>query len=274
VPDPLRRIPPAPLGVDEVHALGTTVLVWAHPDDETYLAGGLMAALRDSGRRVVCVTATRGEAGSDDDSPTIRDELRGLRTRELEAALEVLGVEEHLWLDHPDGGCASIDPRGPAARLAELLDDVRPDTVVTFGPDGFTGHADHKAVSRWASLAMSATATPRPLLLHAVATAEDRRARSDVDAMFDVHGLGQPRVCDPAELLVDLRPRGSVLQRKVAALRAQASQTGPVLDAIGERRFTEWVAAESFAAPSEEGRSAKGLRSPLLARHSEAVPRG
>ena len=32
--------------------LGTVLTVWAHPDDETYLAGGLLAALADAGHRV------------------------------------------------------------------------------------------------------------------------------------------------------------------------------------------------------------------------------
>ncbi|MGH3589327.1 MAG: PIG-L deacetylase family protein, partial [Pseudonocardia sp.] len=44
--------------------LGTILGVWAHPDDETYLCGGLMARAARSGDRVVCVTATRGEQGS------------------------------------------------------------------------------------------------------------------------------------------------------------------------------------------------------------------
>ena len=50
--------------VDGLAPLGPTVSVWAHPDDETYLAGGVYAALRDQGVRVVCATATRGEAGA------------------------------------------------------------------------------------------------------------------------------------------------------------------------------------------------------------------
>jgi GlcNAc-PI de-N-acetylase len=49
-----------------VAALGTILGVWAHPDDEAYLSGGLMAMARDLGSRVVCVTATRGELGTTD----------------------------------------------------------------------------------------------------------------------------------------------------------------------------------------------------------------
>jgi len=49
--------------------LGTVLGVFAHPDDEAYLAGGLMATAVDAGRRVVCITATRGELGFPDDDP-------------------------------------------------------------------------------------------------------------------------------------------------------------------------------------------------------------
>ena len=146
---------------DVLTDLGTVLMVWAHPDDETYLVGGLSAALTDAGQRVVCVTATRGEAGG-----TAAD-LARIRTTELEAALDVLGVEEHHWLDYADGGCASVDDDEAAARIRAVVDEVRPDTVVTFGPDGFTGHPDHRAVSRWVDLALvggetSACCTPSP----------------------------------------------------------------------------------------------------------------
>ena len=46
--------------------LGTVLGIWAHPDDEAFLSAGLMAAARDEGNRVVCVTATLGERGTDD----------------------------------------------------------------------------------------------------------------------------------------------------------------------------------------------------------------
>ena len=153
--------------------MGTTMLVWAHPDDETYLSGGTAAALVDAGQRVVAVTASRGEAGGRDLSPADRAETASVRTAELEEALRHLGVTQHVWLGYEDGGCASSEPEPAVRCLADLCDEVLPDTVVTFGPEGFTGHPDHKAVSGWVDLALARTiATPR--LLHAVATLADR----------------------------------------------------------------------------------------------------
>jgi len=229
-------------------ALGKVLTVWAHPDDEAYLAGGLLAAVTDAGQRAVCVTATRGEAadplaGADD-----RTALAAVRTRELDSALAILGVSEHVWLDHPDGGCADVDPNLPAARLAALIDDVRPDTVVTFGPDGFTGHPDHQAVSHWTDLALArSTYGAGARLLHAVT--QERLIDQEIVDRFDVYALGMPRSCTDEELALSLPLTGAALDRKVEALLSQISQTADLVAAIGRDRFAAWIATECFAPP-------------------------
>jgi LmbE family N-acetylglucosaminyl deacetylase len=230
--------------VDDVLTdLGTVLVIWAHPDDETYLVGGLSAALTDAGQRVVCVTATRGEAGG-----TAAD-LAEIRTAELEDALDLLGVEEHHWLDYADGGCASVDDHEAAARIRAVVDDVRPDTVVTFGPEGFTGHPDHQAVSRWVDLALDPDqAGDRGVrLLHAVA--REHRPDPELDDDYGVFELGRPRVCADDELAVLLPLEGALLDRKVAALLAQESQTAGLVAAVGLPRFRTWVATEALAEP-------------------------
>lgn len=232
---------------DDLHerlaALGTVLMVWAHPDDETYLAGGLSAVLTDDGQRVVCVTATRGEAGG-----TAAD-LAEIRTTELEAALALLGVEEHHWLDYPDGGCAGVDERAAATRLRAVIDDVRPDTVVTFGPDGFTGHPDHRAVSRWVDLALAQhDGQHSARLLHAVR--REHAVDPALDEDNDVFELGRPRTLpdDRIDLLLPLPD--DLLDRKVAALLLQESQTAGLVADVGRARFRAWVAVEALAAPA------------------------
>jgi LmbE family N-acetylglucosaminyl deacetylase len=229
---------------ERVNGLGTVLMVWAHPDDETYLAGGLSATLTDARQRVVCVTATRGEAGG-----TAAD-LAEVRTAELEAALKLLGVEEHHWLDYPDGGCAVVDADQAAARIRVIVDDVRPDTVVTFGPDGFTGHPDHQAVSRWVDLVL--TGRPDVQLLHAVA--REHPVDPGLDEDFGVFELGRPRTCADDEIDVLLPLEASVLDRKVQALLLQESQTAALVSAVGLPRFRDWVATEALAAPAVEHR--------------------
>lgn len=75
---------------DDVAGLGTVLGVWAHPDDEMYLSAGIMAAAAEAGNRVVVVTATRGEQGTDDPTRWPPARLAELRTREMAASLAVL----------------------------------------------------------------------------------------------------------------------------------------------------------------------------------------
>jgi LmbE family N-acetylglucosaminyl deacetylase len=226
--------------------LGTVLMVWAHPDDETYLAGGLSARLADAGHRVACITATRGEAGDANATPAQAARLAEVRTQELETALRIIGVDEHHWLDLPDGRCAEVDPASAADRIAAVVEDVAPDTVVTFGPDGFTGHPDHRAVSSWVDLAL-ARAGRRPRLLHAVA--REDFLDPEIDARFGVYELGRPRTCRDDEIDLHLPLEGAILDRKVEALLSQVSQTGALVEAIGRERFRAWVAHEAFAVP-------------------------
>jgi LmbE family N-acetylglucosaminyl deacetylase len=234
-----------PAAVD-LTAVGDVLAVWAHPDDETYLSGGLLAALGDAGHRVVCVTATRGESADPAATPAERAGLAELRTRELEAALAVLGVVEHHWWDYPDGGCADLEPSRPVDRLVALLDDVRPDAVVTFGPEGFTGHPDHRTVSAWTDEAVRRAATT-PRVLHAVA--REQPVDPELDEDFGVFDLGRPRRCADHEMGLQLWLDGAALDRKVEALLRQKSQTGALVEAVGRERFARWVATESFAPP-------------------------
>lgn len=242
----LTTTPPRPELVPGLAGLGTVLGVWAHPDDETYLTGGLLAALAAAGQRAVAVTATRGEAAEPDATAGERAELARLRSHELGVALGLLGVSEHHWLGYPDGGCAGLDPEGPVRCLAALIDRIRPDTVITFGPDGFTGHPDHRAVGAWTTAALRRTSVS-PRLLHPVAV--EPAVDPQLDDDFGVYELGRPRVCAQDELALRLPLSGALLDRKVEALLAQESQTGGLVAAVGLDRFRAWVATEAFAVP-------------------------
>jgi LmbE family N-acetylglucosaminyl deacetylase len=222
--------------------------VWAHPDDEAYLAGGLMATARAAGSRVVCVTATGGERGTPDPQRWPPDRLAALRATELARSLGILGVREHHGLGLPDGGCADLDPAAPVARIAEILDDVRPDTVLTFGPDGVTGHPDHRTVSAWTGAAFARAARPGARLLHAAITAEHVRRWTWLHERFAVYEDGYPVVAPDERIALGLRLDDTLAARKVAALRAQASQTDGLVAALGVATYTDWVRAEYFVA--------------------------
>ena len=76
-----------------------------------------------------------------------------VRTKELERSLQILGVDEHVWLDMRDVDMDTGLPDEGYERIREIVADVQPDTILTFGPDGMTDHAAHKDVSSWATKA-------------------------------------------------------------------------------------------------------------------------
>src|SRR4051812_27958618 len=223
--------------------LGTVLSVWAHPDDETYLCGGLMSDAVRRGNRVVCVTATRGELGSPDEQRWPPGApLAAIRTRELEDAFAVLGVTEHHWLDYPDGGCAEVDQEEAVRRVTAIMADVRPDTVLTFGPDGMTGHSDHITVSGWATEAFHAGAPESALLAYATHTpAWLERWRGPLDELNVFMGVEPPST--PADdLCIHPALSGDLLAVKVGALLKMTSQIEPLVEALGVEMLYQGMA--------------------------------
>jgi LmbE family N-acetylglucosaminyl deacetylase len=227
--------------------LGTVLGVWAHPDDEAYLCSGLMAqAIRD-GERVVCVTATRGEGGSMDEERWPSATMGEVRERELLASLAQLGVTEHHFLDLPDidMDTALPEPHG-AARVRELVVHVQPKTILTFGPEGMTGHEAHKSVCRWATDAFHAVASPGCSLYYA--TYSQEWADTWVERMneFDIFRPGTPVAVRASELdlVYDVPP--DILAMKMRALGEHKSQLEGLFTVFGEDRLAEAMQRESF----------------------------
>ena len=230
----------------DIAELGTILGIWAHPDDEAYLSGGLMALASDLGSRVVCVTATRGEGGTPDPVAWPPERLAAERAAELARCLEILGVAEHHWLAYRDGECATVPTAEPTAQLADVIEQVRPDTVLTFGPDGITGHPDHEAVSAWATAAFARAAAPGARLLYA-AVPEPRALRwKELNHDLGVYLPGYPVIAPSERLAVDLALDPDTASRKVRALTAQATQTAELIARLGVDRYTAWVGDESY----------------------------
>jgi len=229
----------------QVASLGTILSVWAHPDDETYLAAGVMAAARDLGQRVVCASATAGEHGTGDPRTWPPARLGQVRRWEAAAAMAALGVTEHHVLGLPDGGLDDHEEAG-VAWAGQLLDDVAPDTILSFGPDGVTFHPDHVAVHRWVTEAWWRRGRPGRLL-HACSTPEHlARFRQLYEEwniyMTDHRPVGVP----PDDLALHLRLDGERLDRKLTALRAMATQTSDLFEQVDLAIIAEEVAEECF----------------------------
>lgn len=228
-----------------VSALGTILSVWAHPDDETYLAAGVMAAARDLGQRVVCASATAGELGTDDPLTWPPERLGQVRRWEAAAAMAVLGVTEHHVHDLPDGRLADHDARG-LAWAARLLDAVEPDTILTFGPDGATGHPDHVAVHRWVTEAWAMRGGAARLLC-ATATTEHLVRFAPQYEEWGVYMTDErPEGTPTRDLALHVCLTGAALDRKLTALRAMTTQTAAATEALDAVTYAALVAEEAF----------------------------
>ncbi len=120
----------------------------AHPDDETVCAGTLARAAA-AGWDVHVLYATSGDAGQDVSGRNLKGAALGReREREGTRSLAALGVKRPpVFLGFGDGQVTQAAPQ-VNERFAKELARLKPDVILTFGPDGFTGHADHITVGK------------------------------------------------------------------------------------------------------------------------------
>ncbi|HEX9712511.1 MAG TPA: PIG-L family deacetylase [Actinomycetota bacterium] len=229
-----------------MEGLGTVLGVWAHPDDETYLSAALMASCVDAGRRVVCVTATRGEGGSQDPERWPPEQMAEIRQAELERCMAVLGVTDHRWLDYVDGTCHTIPDDEGTARIRSIIEEVRPDTVLTFGPEGMTGHEDHKAVHRWTTAAFEQVAAPAARLFYATITPEWAERYVPLLEPHNVYLPGTPIPTPRAELGICHEFDGALLDRKISAILEHASQVEGLYAAFGADAWRAAMSGEYY----------------------------
>src|SRR5690242_17164042 len=123
------------------------VAVFAHPDDERVI-GPLLSRLAREGRETHLVIATDGSQGVREFAHLAAGaELAAARGKEAQCAATRLGVRQLHMLGLPDGGLASFDVLGKMRRaIVAVLDSLELVAIITFGPEGGTGHPDHRLV--------------------------------------------------------------------------------------------------------------------------------
>lgn len=201
---------------------------FAHPDDETMLAGGTLALLARSGAQVHYLCATRGEGGETGEPPVCSiEELGQVREQEMVCAVQALGGRSLTFLGYQD---PRIGPDGQlfaytddltllAGQVAATIRQFGIQAVLTHGSNGEYGHPAHLITHQAALVAVTSFGEQAPLLY-------------SVAAMFPEHP--KPRLAnadDPAHLVVDVSP---VLEEKVAAALCHKSQ-----NALFVRRASE-----------------------------------
>lgn len=234
----------------DIQSLGTILGVWAHPDDETFTMGCIAAAAVRNGQLVVCVTATRGEAGVQDPSRWPSHKLASIRTKELQKALKIIGVKHHYWLDYKDGCCHQISQKIAARRIADLIELHQPNTVLTFGPEGLTGHSDHQTVSHWTSLAIKMSRHPTNLY-HVVQAEEQFDHLIEVDKKFNIFfNIEKPPLTSLNQCDICYCGNQTLVNIKLRSLAAMPSQTEALLSAFNKDQLKKSFGIETFVKAS------------------------
>ncbi len=254
---------------------GPMMLVFAHPDDETFGCAGVMCAASERGVPVTLLSTTRGEAGKTG-IPQLKNPaiLGAVREQELRAAAAAAGVADVRFLDYRDSGMAGTpendDPRAfmrgdeaeVVARLVVHLRAVRPTTLVTFGPEGIYGHPDHLFAHRCALAAVEAAGDPhyRPELgepwrvtaLYFTAVPRERMLalidRPD-GPLRDLSPEDRQKIGTPLSeitTVVDISRFAGQKERAVAAHRTQTGDGGPMAEMPAEQREAT-LSREHFA---------------------------
>lgn len=231
----------APTDIDRL------LVVAAHPDDVDFGSAGTMATLTANGVHVTYCLVTDGDAGGSDRAMS-RAEMASMRRKEQTAAAAMLGVDDLIFLGHPDGRVeANLALRRDISRV---IRQVRPKVVVCQSPERnydriFASHPDHLAAGEAALCAVypdSRNPFAFPELL------EEGLEPWTVD---EVWIAGHPVMTD----VIDVSDH---VDRKFEALRCHASQLPD--PAAMEVRVREWMGATALAHGLAEGRFAEGFR--------------
>lgn len=134
-----------PLEAQEVRR--SLVAVFAHPDDER-IVGPLLSRYAREGHDVYLVIATDGSKGVREHAGVpAGDALAAARAAEAHCAAEALGIHPPILLGLEDAGLASFASLERLGQeLRRILVDMQPDVIISFGPEGGTGHPDHRLV--------------------------------------------------------------------------------------------------------------------------------
>ena len=231
--------------------------VFAHPDDESVLAGGVLAAAAAAGADVTVVSATRGESGPITGGiDATRETFAEVREAELRAACTELGVRTVECLGLPDGSLEDVPDR-LASEVARLLATLRPDAVITFGPEGLYWHQDHVAVHDAVATALEGVSVrpeihqlvwPHGWMSELVAAMRERGLAPNLWGL-DPESWG----CDPEANMVALDVRAH-LDAKLQAIGCHASQLPPDhLFRIVPRDLAETYLGREHALASADG---------------------
>jgi LmbE family N-acetylglucosaminyl deacetylase len=208
--------------------------VFAHPDDE----GAIAQLLTKYGRnnKVFIIIATDGRNGIKPGFPT-GDTLVKLRQSETECACKQMGIEPPIYLDFTDEfdtrngvGLYLSQSRKLKDKLSQKIKELNPDFIITFGPDGDTGHSDHRMISDMTTevILREGWAEKYPLYYIAWTRRDDEKFKM----------IGGLNIVHPSYINVSITYSNKDEQKALQAIRCYKSQ-------LSKEEMEEWIDLET-----------------------------
>ncbi len=201
------------------------LLIFAHPDDETFSSSGTVSLLTKKGWSASLISATRGEAGMLGNPPvTTQKKLAKVREQELKKAAKITGISKIYFLNFIDGTLHKVPQKVLQKKIFLLIKGDQPDVVITFHKDGISNHPDHIAISKAATQAFFSymkTARKHVRLYHVVIPKSSLEKYEKAGFRYDYFGGMKPTPDEEISTNVDIR---GVYKTKIKAMKSHLTQ--------------------------------------------------
>lgn len=209
------------------------LVVYPHPDDETFGPGGSIALHARAGTPITYLCGTLGEMGRNMGSPITanRESLPHIRRKELQEACRILGISDLRMMGYHDKTVEFEDVQALVDRIFQVIEEIKPTAVYTYYP-GHAVHPDHEAMADATVKALLRIPLDQRPVLYCQAISNNR-----------LEALGEPDVTVNISNVADI---------KLQAIKAHYTQTAKMAERIEEAlekndpAYTHWVTQEQF----------------------------
>ena len=191
------------------------VAIFAHPDDETFGPAGTLAKFA-SERDVYILCVTSGEEGENHHQGKSDKLVHELRREEIKRASKILGVKKVFFLGFHDGELCNKNYHALANSITKKLKKLKPDTILTFEPQGISGHLDHIAVAMVTQYVFDRLDFIKTLMFYATLAKNERDTRKDYFVYFP-EGYDEKDI----DLIIDT---SKFWEKKVRAMQEHKTQ--------------------------------------------------
>ncbi len=248
----------------------TLLAVFAHPDDESFGPAATLAKYVAQGVQVSLICATHGEAGEISDPSLATPETLGqVREEELRCACRAIGIQELRFLGYRDGQMSSYDPQEVQGRVVQAIRELRPQVVVTFGPDGISGHLDHITIGKATTDAFFSAGEAERFSEHMAEGLSPHKAEklyyvAVPRSRFRAISLDLPGTCDDRiTTVIDVVPFLEVKKRALACHKTQLPPNN-IFAQMSDEEIRKWWGKEHLVLAASRVGLPSGMETDLF----------